>query len=91
MNGIDSLIYTLAQPALNVAFGFAWGTIFGFLPFRRPLMLWLLLMVFVSVRTVGDWIFSQPHLPWEPLRLYLYATCFFMGIMFARYLRKLYV
>jgi hypothetical protein len=90
MNNIDLLIYTLAQPALNLAFGFAWGAVFGFIPFRRPLMLWLLLMVFVSVRTVGDWIFSQPHLPWEPLRLYVYASCFFIGIMFARYLRGWY-
>ena len=87
---MDSLVYMLAQPALNLAFGFLWGLVFGFTPFRRPFMLWVLLMVFVSVRTVGDWLFSQPHLPWEPLRLYLYATCFFLGIAIARLLRRLY-
>lgn len=83
-------MYSIAQPILNFGFGFLWGTIFQSEPLRRPVALWALLMVFVSIRTVGDWLFEQPHLPWEALRLYLYATCFFFGIMTALMLRRAY-
>lgn len=86
---MDLLVYSVAQPFLNLGFGFIWGTIFPDLP-KRPLALWALLLTFVSVRVVGDWLFDQPHLPWEWLRLYLYATCFFLGIALARLLRNIY-
>jgi hypothetical protein len=86
---MELLVYTIAQPFLNLGFGFIWGTVFPELP-KRPLVLWVLLLTFVSVRVVGDWLFNQPHLPWEPLRLYLYATCFFAGIALARFLRAIY-
>jgi hypothetical protein len=86
---MELLVYTVAQPFLNLGFGFIWGTLFPDLP-KRPLVLWALLLFFVSVRVVGDWLFSQPHLPWEPLRLYMYATCFFLGIALARFLRAMY-
>lgn len=85
----DLIVYTVAQPILNLAFGFIWGTFFPDLP-KRPHVLWALLLTFVSVRVVGDWLFAQPHLPWEALRLYTYATCFFIGIVLARFLRSVY-
>jgi hypothetical protein len=87
---MELMVYSIAQPILNLGLGFIWGVIFPSVPLQRPLALWGLLIVFVSVRVVGDWLFNQPHLPWESLRLYLYATCFFAGIMLARYLRVVY-
>lgn len=87
-------VYSLAQPVLNVFFGFLFGlAIFTneSLPWRRlAWYAWGGLLVFVSVRVVGDWLFQQPHLPYETLRLYMYATCFFFGIAIAGYLRTLY-
>jgi hypothetical protein len=87
---MELLVYTVAQPVLNLAFGFGWGLVVQGMPTRRnALGLWALLAVFVSVRMVGDWLFNQPHLPWEWARLYGYATCFFAGIMLARFLRHI--
>ena len=87
---MDLVVYTLAQPVLNVGFGFVWGLIAQTQPFRRSLWIWALLVVFVSVRVVGDWLFGLPHLPWETLRLYVYATCFFVGLTLAWLLRSIY-
>jgi hypothetical protein len=87
---MELMVYSIAQPILNLGFGFIWGVVFSSAPIQRPILLWVFLIVFVSVRVVGDWLFNQPHLPWETLRLYTYATCFFAGILLARYMRVVY-
>lgn len=91
MDVSGTLIYSIAQPALNILFGFLFGFFLEQLPFRRLFMLWVALVVFVSVRVVGDWLFQQPSvLPWETVRLYVYATCFFFGTVGARWLVGIY-
>jgi len=85
MNDALAVGYTVTQPLLNLLFGFVWGVVAG--PFRYPLKIWLALLFFVSVRIVGDWLFSQPHIAFEWLRLYVYATLFFIGAQGARWLR----
>ncbi len=91
MDVSGTLIYTIAQPVLNILFGFLFGFLLQEVPFRRLFMFWIALVVFVSVRVVGDWLFQQPSvLPWETVRLYVYASCFFLGTAGARWLVGVY-
>jgi len=91
----DFVLYFIVQPCLNVLFGFAFGLVSPWVIRERKWgfwsWLWILLMVFVSVRIVGDWLMGIPvPAPGESLRLLLYATSFMVGLVIARLLRMAY-
>ena len=88
-------LHIVAQAILNLVCGFIWGSFLcNRLPkaWIRPVIpmyklvpmaiisIWLTLMVFVSIRTLGDLIFQQPTGTFlEAVALYSYATAFFIG------------
>lgn len=90
-------LHDLLQALLNLIFGFGWGSVLTRLfpstamlcsdltskkpaPYRS-LWLWVTLLVFVSVRWIGDVIMRQPGgTLLETVNLYAYATAFFVGV-----------
>jgi hypothetical protein len=91
----DWIFYFVAQPCLNVLFGFVFGLAAPWVIRDRTWVfwfwLWALLLVFVSVRIVGDWLMGVPvPAPGESFRLLLYATSFTVGLIIARLLRMVY-
>ena len=82
---------------LNVLFGFAFGLISPWVvpeldrAWRFWAWLWSVLLVFVSVRMVGDFLLGIPTpSAGESYRLLLYATSFTIGLAIARLLRWAY-
>lgn len=97
---MNPTLHDLLQALLNLIFGLSWGNMLARLfppsamlcsnmtsekpaPYRS-LWLWVTLLVFVSVRWIGDVVMSQPGgTLLETVNLYAYATAFFVGLWIA--------